>query len=139
MAIPDHAVSVDIDVPFSHCDPLTVVWHGRYFEYFEAARMKLLRSIGLDAPQMAALGYKIYLIDARIRFMKPLRYGDQLRCTVWFSELRPHIRMAYVVDNLTQKVRSARGYTVVATTNLDNELISETPHQILERLPRETA
>ena len=137
MAVPDHAVSVDIDVPFSHCDPLNVVWHGRYFEYFEAARMKLLRSIGLDAPQMATLGYKIYLIDARVRYMNPLRYGDTLRCTTWFSELRPHIRMAYLIDNLTQNVRSARGYTVVATTTVANELIAETPHPIIERLPHD--
>lgn len=136
MSIPEHAVSVDIDVPFCHCDPLQVVWHGRYFEYFEAARTKLLRSIDLDAAQLEALGFRMYMIDARVRYMAPLRYGDTARCTTWFSELRPHIRMAYVVENLTRGARSARGHTVVATTRADGELISETPPQVIERLPR---
>lgn len=137
MSIPEHAVSVDLDVPFSHCDPLQVVWHGRYFEYFEAARTKLLRSIDLDAPQLMALGYRMYMIDARIRYMNPLCYGDVARCTTWFSDVKPHIRMAYLIDNLTRKVRSARGYTVIATTNEAGELITETPHLLMERLPRE--
>ncbi len=137
MSIPPHAVSVDVDVPFSHCDPLHVVWHGRYFEYFEAARTKLLRSIDLDAPQLAELGFRMYMIDARIRYMSPLHYGDVARCTTWFSDVKPHIRMAYLIDNLTRKARSARGYTVIATTNDAGELITETPHQLIERLPRE--
>ena len=135
MSIPDYAASVDIDVPFSHCDPLQVVWHGRYLEYFEAARMKLLRSIQLDAADLAALGFRTYVVDARIRYLKMLRYGDTARCTAWFSDYKPHIRMAYVLENLTQGVRSARGYTVIATTTASGELIRETPHQLIERLP----
>ena len=135
MSIPDHAVSVEIDVPFYHCDPLQVVWHGRYLEYFEAARTRLIRSIRLDGDDMVALGYRMYIIDARVRYMHPLRYGEQLRCTCWFSSARPHVRVSYVIDNLTKGVRSARGYTVMATTTAEGELIPETPHLFLERLP----
>ena len=135
MSIPKHAVRIDIDVPFNHCDPLQVVWHGRYLEYFEAARTKLLRSIELDAPQLQAMGYRMYMVDARIRYLSPLRYGDMARVTTWFSSVRPHIRMAYLVDNVTQGARSARGYTVIATTTAAGELITETPHQLIERLP----
>ena len=137
MSIPKHAVTVELDVPFSHCDPLQVVWHGRYFEYLEAARTKLLRSIDLDAVHCQELGYKLYVVDARIRYMKMLRYGDVIRCTAWFSEVTPHIRIAYLLDNLTSKDRAARAHTVIATTTPDGDLLSPAPDVVLERLPVE--
>jgi len=39
---PDHAVSVELEIPFHDCDPLFVVWHGRYLEYMEVGRQALL-------------------------------------------------------------------------------------------------
>lgn len=128
-------MSVDVDVPFNHCDPLNVVWHGRYFEYLEAARTKLLRSIDLDVAAIRALGFRMYVVDARVRYLAPLSYGDVARCTAWFSSVDPHVRVAYLVENLTQQVRSARAYTVVATTTANGELITQTPRQLIERLP----
>lgn len=114
---------------------MQVVWHGRYFEYFEVARTKLLRAHGLDSHQIAGFGLRTYVVDARIRYMAALRYGDTVRCTVWFSDVRPHIRMAYLLDNLTMQARSARAHMVIAATNADGELFAETPLQIIERLP----
>lgn len=137
MSIPDHAVSVDIDVPFCHCDPLQVVWHGRYFEYLETARTKLMRSIDLDVGQLAALGFRMYLVDARIRYMRPLRYGEVARCTAWFSDVRPHIKIAYTLNKVGEDARIARAYTVIATTTSQGELVPETPGSLIARLPVE--
>ena len=47
----------EIEVPFQDLDPMDIAWHGNYFRYFEAARVKLLRSIGYDYPAMKASGY----------------------------------------------------------------------------------
>ena len=44
-----HEVRVQLEVPFHDVDRLGVVWHGHYFKYFELARTRLLRAIGLDA------------------------------------------------------------------------------------------
>src|SRR4030095_13746916 len=92
---PDHAVSVDIAVAFHQCDPLGVVWHGRYFEYFEAARCALLASVGLDVPQIFELGFRMYVTEARCRYMVALAYGDTARVTAWFGPHTPLLRVAY--------------------------------------------
>ncbi len=34
----DTKATVHITVPFHHCDPMGIVWHGRYLEYFEIER-----------------------------------------------------------------------------------------------------
>lgn len=135
MSIPNHAVSVEVDIPFSHCDPMKVVWHGRYLEYLELARTRLLRSIDLDADALERLGLRTFVVDLRCRYLASLSYGDVARVTAWFSEGRPHIRIAYLIDNLTQGRRSARAHTVIATTDAAGRLFPETPDALISRLP----
>lgn len=135
MAIPEHAQSIEQVVPFQHCDPLGVVWHGRYFEYFEQARTALMRSIDLDVEVIRGMGYKLFVVDARCRYMRPLMYGDTLRCTGWFLKPDPHVRIAFNVYNVTQDAKSARAVLTFATTRFDGELLPEVPAAFIERLP----
>lgn len=135
MSIPEHARSVELDVLFCHCDPLRVVWHGRYLEYMEAARTALLRSLSLDATDVEGLGYMMFVTDARVRYMSPLRYGERVRCTAWFSAPSPVIRIAYRLDEVSSGRRIARAYTAIATTGPDGKLIPSTPDRIIERIP----
>src|SRR5690606_38392848 len=120
-------VTVQLDVPFHDCDPLFVVWHGRYLEYFEVARTALFRSVALDVPDIMRLGLRMYVTDARCRYMFPLAYGDVVRVRAAFTAATPLIRVAYEVTNVTKGRRSARGYTTLATTDGAGVLLPETP------------
>jgi acyl-CoA thioester hydrolase len=133
---PDHAVSVELPVAFHHCDPLAVMWHGRYFEYLEAARMALMASVGLDVPQVRALGFRMYVTEVRCRYMAPLGYGDVARVTAWFSAVTPLIRVACDVTRAPEAQWCARAVTQLATTNKRGQLITRTPDVILARLPQ---
>lgn len=137
MSRPEHAVSIEAKVPFHLCDPLFVVWHGRYFEYFGMARAELMKSRELDVPEIRGLGYRMYMTDVRCRYMYPLGYGDELRVNAWFTAATPLIRVAYTITNLTHGRKSARAYTEIATTDAQGELLRQTPSVILERLPPE--
>lgn len=132
----DHAISVETTVPFNHCDPLFVVWHGRYFEYLELARTALMQSRDLDVPQVRSMGYRMYMTDVRCRYMYPLTYGDRVQIKAWFTAVSPLIRVSYHVMNSTHSRKSARAYTEIATTDANGELLVETPAPVLDRLPR---
>jgi acyl-CoA thioester hydrolase len=125
---------VRLVVPFHDCDPLQVVWHGRYLEYFELARTELFATRGLDVPHFRELGYKMYVSEVRCRYTHPLSYGDQAEVTARPTALRPLLRIAYSITNLTRKRRSARGFTVLAVTDLKGRLLPETPDAIIRRL-----
>lgn len=126
--------SVQIKVPFHDCDPLAVVWHGWYLKYFEVARLALFCDYDLDVPQVRELGFKMFVVDARCRYLFPLAYGDEAEITAKVTETRPYVRVAYSVRNLTQQRKSARGYTVLATTDFQGNLLMETPDAIYDRL-----
>ncbi len=136
---PEHAVTVELPpIAFYHCDPLGVVWHGRYFEFFETARMALLSSVDLDVPQIRELGYRMFVTDARCRYMAPLSLGDCPLVTAWFSANTPLIRVAYDIYNPVERSAtpwSCRAVTVLATTDDAGTLLPATPDAILERLP----
>ena len=127
-------VQVELKVPFHDCDPLFVVWHGRYFEYLEVARSALFARHQLDVEQVRALNYRMYVTDARCRYMFPLTYNDRVRVSARFTSLRPLLRVAYDVYNLTVGRKTARAVTVLATTDVMGNLLSETPADLIERL-----
>lgn len=132
---PDHAVTVDIEVAFHQCDPLAVAWHGRYFEFFEAARMKLMASVGLDVPQIRDLGHRMYVTEVKCRYMVPLSFGETARVTAWFGEVAPLIRVSYDILHVERGAWAARATTKLATTDALGNLLPSTPDALLQRLP----
>jgi acyl-CoA thioester hydrolase len=129
------ATTVALKVPFHDCDPLFVVWHGRYFQYFELARSALFASLSLDVGDIRAMGYRMYVTEARCRYMAPLTYNDELEVTARLTATSPFLRVSYDVRNLTSGRRSARALTVLAWTDAAGKLLTETPHDMLARLP----
>ena len=41
---------IKIRVPFFDLDPMQIVWHGNYLNYFEMARAALFEHNGVDLP-----------------------------------------------------------------------------------------
>ena len=126
---------VRLAVPFHDCDPLFVVWHGHYFKYSEQARCALLAKSALDVGDVRAMGYRMYVSDARCRYTFPLGYGDEIDVRARLTATRPFIRVGYRVTNLTRSRASARGHTVLVVTDGEGNLFSSTPADVLARLP----
>jgi acyl-CoA thioester hydrolase len=127
-------VQVEHEVPFHDVDALRVVWHGHYFKYFELARTRLLRSVGLDGGELTGSRFQFVVIDSRCRHGGPLRYGDRMRVSAWFGDLHRRIHIAYEIWNLTLDRRAARGHTMLATLDREGGLLLETPPEILRRI-----
>lgn len=132
---PEHARFVTQRVQFHDCDPLGIVWHGRYFEYFEAARCELLRSVHLDVADMIELNLRMVVTEVRCRYNTPMRCGDELRVWAWFSELEPLLRVSYDIENLSTKRRCVRAFTRLALTDARGTLLPVLPPVVRSRLP----
>lgn len=121
---------VELEVPFHDVDVMGVVWHGHYFKYLEAARTALLRSCGLDAGELIGGRYGFFVIEARCRYAYPLFYRDRMVVTAWLRDVAHRVFVAYEVTNVTHGRRAARAHTVLATTDLQRNLLLETPDEI---------
>lgn len=126
--------SVELEVPFRHVDLLGVVWHGHYFAYMEEARTRLLRDCDLDAGDLVGSRYLFFVIESRCRYAHPLYYRDRVRVTAWLRDVKRRVHIAYELVNATRGRRAARGYTLLATTDAEHNLLLETPDEIQRRL-----
>jgi acyl-CoA thioester hydrolase len=126
--------TIEVEVPFHDVDGLGIVWHGHYYKYFEIARTRLLRSVGLDQGDVIGPRWRFLVVESHCRYAAALRYGDKVRVSAWFGDVRHRIKISYEAVSLETGRRAARGHTILATTDLDGRLLLETPHGIVERI-----
>lgn len=125
----------EIEVPFQDLDPMQIVWHGNYFRYFEAARVKLLRSIGYDYPAMEASHYSWPMIEAHVRFVQALRYGQRIRVLAGLMEWENRLKMDYRISDADSGRRLTTGYTIQCAVDAKTgELQLVSPPALLDRL-----
>ncbi|GAA4360625.1 acyl-CoA thioesterase [Kangiella marina] len=124
-----HAIAAEcfVEVPFFDLDPMHIVWHGNYVKYFEQARCELLRKIQYDYPQMKASGYYWPIVDMRLKYIKPAKFGDKLLCVATFKEFENRLKIDYVIQSASSGEKLCKGYTVqvaVTTTDFEMQLVS---------------
>ena len=125
----------EIEVPFQDLDPMDIAWHGNYFRYFEAARVKLLRKIGYDYPVMRESGYSWPLIEAHVRFIQPLRYGQVVTVQAGLVEWENRLKLEYLVQDKVSGKRLTTGYTIQCAIDAKTgELQLVSPPALLQRL-----
>ncbi len=63
-------------VRYRECDPMGIVYHTHYLDYFEAARTEALRNMGLAYKELESSGVIMPVTEAAIRYHKPAQYDD---------------------------------------------------------------
>lgn len=125
----------DIEVPFQDIDPMQIVWHGNYFRYFEAARAALLRSIDYDYPQMEASKFLWPIVEAHVRFVRPLLYAQRIQVQAGLVEWENRMKIEYLVRDPASGKRLTSGYTIQCAIDAETrELQLVSPPALLDRL-----
>lgn len=65
-----------VRVRFTETDPLGIVWHGNYIQYFEDGREAFGRAHGISYLDQQAEGYTSPIVKSSCEHKLPLRYGD---------------------------------------------------------------
>ena len=69
---------IQLRVRYDEADPMGLLYHPRYFTYFEIARTEMLRASGGNYRQMEADGLFAVVVKAECKYHKPVRYDDLL-------------------------------------------------------------
>ena len=91
-------------VPFHDLDPTGMVWHGRYFKYFETARCELLERIGYSYADMKDSGYIWPVVDTQIRYVHSLTLDQAIQVTACLKEWEFRMTMDYLIEDETGRV-----------------------------------
>lgn len=126
--------SCDLVIPFNDLDPAGVVWHGRYFKYFESARARLMDDIGYGYMEMHDGGFTWPVVDASVRYLKPLRLNQKVTVTATLAEWELRLKVDHEIFD-TEGETVARATTIqVPVKRQTNALQLGCPAVLIERV-----
>ena len=91
--------SENLRIPFYDLDPGGIVWHGRYFKYFESARCTLLEDIAYGYEAMKKSGYMWPIVDTTARFVRPLTFNQEVCVTACLREWELRLVLDYRIED----------------------------------------
>lgn len=131
------SASIDIKVQFYHLDPMNIVWHGNYLEYFEQARCELLDKIGYNYPEMHASGYVWPIVDVRLKYVRSLRFQQVVTVTATLVEYENRLKIKYLIKDKASGEKLTKGETTqVALETGTQEMCFVSPPVFTEKVER---
>ena len=86
-------------IEFYSLDPMQIVWHGNYINYFELGRRSLLEKIGYGYNEMKDSGFAFPVVEISVKYLRPLRYKDRIRIKAILTEYESCLRIKYEIYN----------------------------------------
>ncbi|MGD0275396.1 MAG: thioesterase family protein [Syntrophales bacterium] len=119
-------------VAFYELDPMQIVWHGNYFQYFEDARRGLLEKHGINLYVFYdKYNYLFPVIKTSSKYIYPLRYGDEFVCKATLMECKMTLVVDFEIRLKKDGKICARGRTEQVTVKMpEMEIMFTIPQEI---------
>ena len=131
------SAEVTVKPQFYDLDPMRVVWHGNYVRFLEQARCALLDKIAFNYEEMSRTGYIWPVVDMRIKYVRPLRFGQEVKVIATMLEYENRLKIGYRLIDLTSGEILTKAHTIqVAVEIATNELCFESPAVLREKVQR---
>ncbi|SER09596.1 acyl-CoA thioester hydrolase [Gracilibacillus ureilyticus] len=107
-----------IKVRYQETDQMGVVYHANYLIWFEIGRTAFIEELGFKYHEMEAEGIVSPVIDAKIQFKQPIRYGEEAYVETWLESYNG--------------IRTTYGYRILNNNN-EVAVTGETQHVIVQK------
>ncbi len=106
------SLTIKRTVRFEEVDSMGIVWHGRYFSYFEDARVALGDYLGLGYLDYYGKGVLAPIKETWADYLKPLRFGEtaEVTATLHYTEAARINTSFSIVNEKGETV--TRGYSI---------------------------
>lgn len=113
---------------FHDLDPMNIVWHGNYVQFFEKARAALLTKIGYGYEEMLAGGHVWPVVDMNLRYYRPLTLAQEFEVEAGIVEWENRLKITFLIRDAKTGDKVTRGHSVqVAVDKATEEMLWETP------------
>ncbi|MCK5146589.1 acyl-CoA thioesterase [bacterium] len=100
-------------IRYADTDRMGVAYHGRYFEWLEAARTEMLRYRGLPYNEIEEAGILLPVIEAVCRYKRSVYYDEIVQIHTNISQItRSKLRLCYTLTVEGEKQIRAEAETL---------------------------
>lgn len=132
---PDLSHEIELLPGFCDLDPMDIVWHGNYVKYLEVARCALLAKFNYDYPQMRVSGYMWPIVDLRLKYVRPISYGQRVILRAEITEWENRLKIEYQMRDAVSGEKINQASTIqVAVEAASGEMQYVSPAVLLQRL-----
>lgn len=125
----------EITVEFYDLDPMRIVWHGNYINYFEAGRRMLLDKLGYDYYEMEKYGYAFPVVEVSAKYIRPLLFKDRAVIKAILVEYENCLRIKYEIRNAQTGVITTKGLSTQMAFNIKtNESCFACPKDLIDKV-----
>lgn len=129
------SAEVEIRPEFHDLDPMQIVWHGNYMRYFEVARGRLLDKIDYNYPRMLESGFAWPVVEFRVKYSRPLKFGQRCRVIAKLVEYEYRLRIDYRILDAETGERLTKATSIQLPVEIaTQELVFGCPPALIERV-----
>ena len=114
------SAEAEITIEFNDLDPMRIVWHANYLNYFETARRTLLQKLEYDYYQMEESGFVFPVIEISARYLASLRYKDKAVVKAILMEYENRLRIRYEIRNALTGELTTKGVSTQMAIDVKN-------------------
>ncbi len=116
----------EVPIRFNEADPMGIVWHGHYIQYFEDGRESFGKAHGISYSQVYEQGYTIPIVSISCEYKRSLKYGERAIIeTTYHDNNAAKIEFEYKIYRSSDALLAATGKStqVFLTKNGELQLI----------------
>jgi len=119
-------------IRYADTDKMGVAYHGRYFEWFEAARTELMRANGMSYDSLEDQGISLPVIEAQCRYVQSVQYDEIVQIKTWIDDVtRSRLLIRYELFTKESGRPKAHGFTMHCYMNKQGRAV-RAPHDLVE-------
>jgi len=121
-------------VRYGETDQMGYVYYGNYAEFYEVARVEMLRTLGTSYKLMEASGVMMPVVELHCKYLKPALYDQIITIKVILDEMpRAGMRFKYMLYNEDNELINT-GETLLVFVKMDTNKICFIPKELAAKL-----
>jgi acyl-CoA thioester hydrolase len=126
--------TTQIRIRYGEVDQMGYVYYGNYAEFYEVARVEMLRSLGTSYKELEESGVMMPVIELHCKYLKPALYDQLITIKVIVEEMpRASMRFKYELYN-EEQVLINTGETLLVFVNMARNKICYMPKEMAAKL-----
>lgn len=123
-----------IRVRYGETDQMGYVYYGNYAEYYEVARVEMLRTLGTSYKEMEASKIMMPVLELTCKYIKPARYDELITIKVTIPT-KPTLRIKFQYELYNEKEELINvGETTLVFINMDKNKPCLPPPDFMSRI-----
>lgn len=124
----EHQITFRVRYP--EVDPMGVVHHSRFFQYFEMGRVELLRASGISYAELEMAGVLFVVAKVECKYKAPARYDEELTLTTRVVK-QTHVRIDHEYELRRGTTLLAQASSTIACVDRQGQL-REIPDEVIK-------